>query len=496
MLALAAVTYLGSLLGAGLARLRPNDAAAQLDSLPSANANAIATANAAASITVDARPELQSQSQLNSPSLGAHDPATHDSSPRNGDVDGRFAQVAANADAQVGNSDDDAPPRLQLDKPANNLASGDHPFLGFTMNLHYTDDLAACIVAIDEMAAAGVTHLQILTPAFQRDGADDQVRLIAGQGRGPTRSQLLAVLHYARQKQMATALLPVVLFTHPRGNEWRGKISPEYWDQWWSSYRLVMRWFVSVANEAGVDWLAVGSELLSTESQTAQWQSLITDLRSRFAGRGLYYSTNWDHYHHPQFWADVDLIGVNGYWSLTQHAAGDIATDAELSARWAEIRTQLQAFAVDQGRPLLLTEIGYPALPWALDKPWNYVASKSQAASPQEQTRGFAAFLHVWRNDLLGVSPAASKVAKRASPTSPRPRWFAGAFIYDWDPFPAPPETDTGYSIRDRPAGALVNAMLTELRELQATRREARDVSPPPSPSGAQPTPISPTSAP
>lgn len=316
--------------------------------------------------------------------------------------------------------------------------------IGFAINLHHTDKLHLYLESIDEMAQLGGASLEILTPVFCENGASDALAIEIGPGRGPTRQDILALLYHARRHGMTTTLMPVVLFTHPRGNEWRGKISPENWSAWWSSYRLAISYFLDIANEAGVDIFCIGSELLSTERQVDHWHNLIAHARGRFQGK-LMYSTNWDHYQVPALWQELDYIGISGYWDMTTLAGDKPVSNAQLADRCREIQTRLFDFAQRQGKPIILTEVGYPSLPWALKEPWNYVNSKSAAADPQAQARGYQAFLEAWREPV------------RKSPH------LAGIYFYEWDPYRRGGTGDFGYGIRGKPAYALVQQWMLDV---------------------------------
>lgn len=323
------------------------------------------------------------------------------------------------------------------------------PIRGFALNFHHTVHLTAYLQAIDEMADLGCNSVEIVTPAFQTDGQSQQVRIETGPKRGPLRWQLLALLRHARQRGLTTTLMPQVLFTNPRGNEWRGKINPSNWEPWWNSYQRMIDYFLDIAQEASVDVFCVGSELLSTERQTDRWLSLIRHIRSRYNGL-LTYSTNWDHYHVPTIWHDLDMIGVNGYWDLSHHAAHDPPSPTDLSRRWHQIQKKLFDFANLHGRPILLTEIGYPSLPWAIKDPWNYVHDSAVKADTHAQTQGYTSFLTAW-GDLLSSDESNTEVV-------------AGAFFYAWDPYRHGGEYDTGYGIRGKPAGDLLKQWLARSR--------------------------------
>ena len=136
----------------------------------------------------------------------------------------------------------------------------DRPLAGFTINLHHTEQLPLYVQSIDEIAELGADSLQIITPAFQAHGASPQPRVEAGPGHGPHAHQLEMLLKHARKRGLSTALMPIVLFTEPRGNEWRGKTSPPDWDQWWAGYRQVIDHFLDIAVECDVDLFSIGSE--------------------------------------------------------------------------------------------------------------------------------------------------------------------------------------------------------------------------------------------
>jgi hypothetical protein len=322
----------------------------------------------------------------------------------------------------------------------------DRPHVGFSVKLFYTNQPGLYLKAIDDLAGMGFTSVQIVTPAFQRDGAATDIRIDATPGRSARRQDLLALLQHAKRRNLRTALMPVVLLTNPRGDEWRGKIQPERWEPWWESYGRVIDHFTDVANEAGVDELCVGSELNSTQPMIDQWTRLIERVRGRFAGR-LYYSANWDSYTAVDFWPSLDAIGVNGYFDLTAGASGEPTAEA-LAARWAGHRDWLLRFAQAQRRPLLLTEIGYPSQAQALRAPWDYTTGRDKPADHAAQARGYAAFLEAWGPLLTGDSP--------------RSPMLAGVFFYEWDPAGAGGARDVGYGVIGKPAHGLLRDFLQE----------------------------------
>ena len=326
--------------------------------------------------------------------------------------------------------------------PASRAAAEDLPqFVGFAINVHHVDQLYDYLRAIDDLAALGCNAVEIVTPMYQRHGASTEIA--RPTDKCPTDRQLRRILRHARRRGLRVNLMPIVLFSEPRGNEWRGKIEPDDWNAWWVAYVGEMLRFAGIAEAEGVDVLCVGSELLSTERQGGRWSDLIGRVRRRFTGR-IAYSTNWDHYAAPTFWPHVDLVGINGYWRI---AADPDAPMGEMVERWREIRRQVLDFRERVDRPVLFTEIGYPSLPWALEDPWNYIAT-DQSATPRVQARGYRAFLAAWDDLLTG-----------GFDDSP----LAGVMFYEWDLWHAGGEHDTGYGVRGKPALDLLRDKLDTL---------------------------------
>ena len=70
--------------------------------------------------------------------------------------------------------------------------------------------------------------------------------------------------------------MPIVLLEAPRGNEWRGTIKPDVWEEWFDSYREMDRTTTpSSPRPTTVDLLVVGSELVSTETHEDEWDKTI-----------------------------------------------------------------------------------------------------------------------------------------------------------------------------------------------------------------------------
>ncbi|MEM6551517.1 MAG: hypothetical protein AAF750_05255 [Planctomycetota bacterium] len=329
--------------------------------------------------------------------------------------------------------------------------------VGFTINMHHPYDVTPAIEAIDELHRLGFNALQLTVPVFQEHGSSPVPVRDIRPSRSPSDEQILAVLRHAKSYGMHTNLLWQINFTAPRGNEWRGKIRPPDWGVWWTAYYGLLGEHADLARRAGADVFTIGCELLSTHAPEfrQQWLKAVAEARKRFPGR-IVYSSTWDSFEKYPAWDGLDVVGVSGWWNLTRGAADpENPTDAELKGRWVQIKKGLLAFAERQGRPLLITEVGYPTIPWALRDPWNYIPRSDTVPDAEAQARGYASFTAAWADTI-----APPGLASRSDD-------FLGVFFYEWSPFMSSgTPNDFGYSPRNKPAEAIVTQWI--VRDLES----------------------------
>jgi hypothetical protein len=221
---------------------------------------------------------------------------------------------------------------------------------------------------IDQVAAVGFDTVSLVVAARQENGSSS--RIFIDVRTAPTAEQLGRLIDRAKSKKLRVLLMPIVLLENPRGNEWRGNIKPDIWEEWFDSYRELMTHWAQVAQAHGVDVFSVGSELVSSESKAGEWAKTIRQIRGTFKGQ-LTYSSNWDHYEKVPFWNQLDLIGMNSYWKLGENR--DVSVD-EIVSRWRAIQAALLSWqqTAAGGRPILLMEVGWCSLANAAHEPWDY----------------------------------------------------------------------------------------------------------------------------
>jgi hypothetical protein len=317
------------------------------------------------------------------------------------------------------------------------------PLLGFAINAHHISELPLYLEAVDRIADLGANALLVVSPMFQQRVDTSEIRILAR--RCPTDEQLITILRRARARSLHTTLLPIVLLEEPGPDDWRGLIRPADPERWWASYDRFIDRFLDIAVVADVDAFSVGSELNSMEPEIERWYRLIDRVRKRYDG-ALTYTANWDRYNVVTLWPLVDFISVSAYFRLA--AEDRAAPPAELAGVWRSQRDRLLAFARSHDRPLVLMEVGYPTLPWAATRPWDYVPRAGVPADPEAQARCYRALFDAWVPVLARGDNAA---------------W--GLHCYCWDPYHHGEATDTGYGVEGKPALDVIRDAFGKIRD-------------------------------
>lgn len=184
------------------------------------------------------------------------------------------------------------------------------------------------------------------------------------------------VEHVERAVRMAHGRgLSVMLVPHlwVESQQWRAEIDPKTdagWTAWAQSYRrFVMAW-AEIAERAGVDIFSVGVELRSwvTTPRAPSFAAIIRSVRTVYRGL-VTYSANWDDVDHTVILGQLDLIGINAFYPLTEK---NNATFAELVAGAEVVRTRVRNLARAWNKPVLFTEIGYKTAADPAVHPWEW----------------------------------------------------------------------------------------------------------------------------
>ncbi len=277
---------------------------------------------------------------------------------------------------------------------------------------------------VAEIADRGASDLWVVDRIVQQDLRASELRRVAGES--PSLATLRRTIRQARARGMRVGLMLIVGLQERAAGEWRGRIDPSDRDAWFASYESHLNALATIARAEGVGRLVIGSELNGLERHTERWRSLAASARERFDGE-LLYSANWDRYAQVPFWDAVDTIGVSAYFRVDGPDGPRAAWDRELAA--------LERFAA--GKPVVLTEVGYPAHADAARYPWD--ETRAAALDPALQASLLGAFC-----DAYEARPG------------------AGYVVWNWFGVGGP--RDGGYSPRGKPAAQRFERCMEERR--------------------------------
>jgi len=174
--------------------------------------------------------------------------------------------------------------------------------------------------------------------------------------------------------------------------EWPGAIdmpTDAAWAAFFDRYADWMLHYALMAERYDVEVLSVGTELVeATRHHEAEWRRLIERVRAVYDG-AIVYAANWgDEAERLSFGDALDAVGVDTYYPLS--AAPD-ATDEELLAGAEDVARRLREIADRTGRPVLLTEMGFPNTAAAWVQP--HRKREDRPESPTDQARATRALV-------------------------------------------------------------------------------------------------------
>lgn len=248
---------------------------------------------------------------------------------------------------------------------------------------------------LQEIAALGSTHVAVVVTYFQDDVYATEIH--ADPSRTPTLRTIRDTLRTARSLGLSTLLFPYVRVDRKiQPHHWRGCIEPRDRDRWFQAYE---EWIVSLASIAAQEEVAIlslGSEMSSVDIDTERWNRIIERVRAIFDGQ-VTYSANWDHYERVEFWDNLDLIGLTGYFELVPQDMTDPSIEQVVEG-WREWHVRLMRWQSRHGRPLLLTEVGYRSNDGSAARPWRWGEGENRV-DLEEQRVAYEAFTRVWSHE-------------------------------------------------------------------------------------------------
>lgn len=283
--------------------------------------------------------------------------------------------------------------------------------------------------------AVNANWIAVVPYAFTRPGQAAVNFNHARQWWGERVEGVRATIEQAHAAGLQVMLKPQVWI--PRN--WTGTLdfsTDAEWETWERDYTAYLMQYADIAEAQQVGLLCIGTEFRRAVERRPQfWKNLIAQVRQRYHGK-LVYSANWDDWDQFPFWADLDYIGLGGYFPLIDAPTPSVDS---LQQAWQPIRARLAAFSAQQKRPVLFTEYGYLSVDGCGGRNWELEKGiESRTINEQAQANCIEALLRTFQSET----------------------WWAGGFLWKWFPNGHGHE---GYPERDyTPQGKLAEKTLTK----------------------------------
>lgn len=221
---------------------------------------------------------------------------------------------------------------------------------------------------------------------------------------GESTAGIIECIHLAHSHQMKVMLKPHLWVNHQffTGNLDFATV-PE-WENWETDYEKYILEYAQIAQDEKVDLFCFGTELQNPIAKRPQfWLQLITKIKKIYTGK-LTYAANWDEYKKVPFWDQLDYIGVDAYFPLSDKENPSIT---ELEKAWQKLLPEMETIQKKENKKILFTEFGYRNSNYAAQEPWT---ENNADLNNTAQANGYEALFNTFKKQ----------------------KWYAGGFAWKW----------------------------------------------------------------
>lgn len=180
----------------------------------------------------------------------------------------------------------------------------------------------------------------------------------------------------------------------------------EDWKKLENSYTNFIIEYTELAQEINAEILCIGTELENfIKKRPKYWNQLITKIKKIYKGK-LTYAANWDEYKRTPFWGQLDFIGIDAYFPVSDEQTPTFEKSIE---GWQKHKSVIKSYSDKFQKPVLFTEYGYRSVDYSGKEPWRFDSSMTEVNLEAQVNTSKALYETFWNED-----------------------WFAGGFIWKW----------------------------------------------------------------
>ncbi|QLG45778.1 glycoside hydrolase family 113 [Costertonia aggregata] len=260
---------------------------------------------------------------------------------------------------------------------------------------------------INEVLKVHANHAAIMPFGFIREINSPEIIFdTERQWYGETRKGAKQYIQMLQQNGIKVMLKPQIWI-------WRGEFtgtlkmdSEEDWKTLENAYDKFILNYADLAQQTNVAILCIGTELEQfVKARPNYWKRLISKIRKIYKGK-LTYAANWDEYSRTTFWDDLDYIGIDAYFPLSESKT---PTVEELKTGWQPWKTKIRSLSKAKNKPVIFTEFGYRSMDYTAKKPWLVDRNEEKVNLKAQANAQKAILSEFWEED-----------------------WFAGGYVWKW----------------------------------------------------------------
>ena len=223
---------------------------------------------------------------------------------------------------------------------------------------------------------------------------------------GETKAGAKQYIDELRKKEIKIMIKPQIWVWHGEFTGFVEMKNEADWEILEDSYSKFILEYAELANAAKAELFCIGTELEKfIENRPEYWLALIKKIRTKYKGE-LTYAANWDEFKRTPFWGDLDYIGVDAYFPVSDSKTPTVEESLE---GWKTHKQVIYNMSQKHEKPVLFTEYGYRSVDYSGKTPWISDRSMNQVNLEAQTNTTQALFETFWEED-----------------------WFAGGFIWKW----------------------------------------------------------------
>lgn len=224
--------------------------------------------------------------------------------------------------------------------------------------------------SITKVEHLGNNYISILVTWYQTTPWSNDIQRTI---KTPSDESVIHAIRKAHELGMKVMLKLHLDLLDKSDGSWRGEIGSikeEGWEAWFREYTKYVMYYADLAKKEKVEILCVGTELSTTATTKGyMWVDLIKKVKSAYPGRTTY-AAHWDVYQDIRFWKELDYVGINAYFPLTEKMS---PTYEELKEGWTKWVKEMEEFQSSIGMPIIFPEIGCASADGAAIRPWEHM---------------------------------------------------------------------------------------------------------------------------